>query len=412
MRIGLYGLFGVGNIGNDGSLQAMLNFLRRVVPDAEFTCICGNPVKTGRDFQIGGLPIRPPGRTNRIYRILDPLLLRLPRAIDLCIWILRQASQFDVILVPGTGILEDYGDSPWRDPLSLFLWCLAARITRTKFGFVSIGAGPIRKAGNRRMLTAAASLATYRSFRNQELKDFMTKIGLNAKHDLVFGDIAFGLPDPTPPKAEVGNRVPVIGIGLMDYRGWYCIDEKIYETYIEKVSTFAIWLLDNGYNVRLLTGQASDQIAIDDTIKAIERQRPQFVQNERIIAEYAVSLDSLMRQTMTTDIAVVTRFHNVVCAIKVGVPVIATGYSGKHLHLLEGAGLGEYFQDVESLDVDLLINQFKKLEAHKENYLPGMRRRVEFIKAELKRQEAILEAKFLAGDEKVIEALPAAPGKI
>src|SRR5690606_2129021 len=34
-RIGVFGLFGCGNAGNDGSLEAMLLFLRRVRPDAE-----------------------------------------------------------------------------------------------------------------------------------------------------------------------------------------------------------------------------------------------------------------------------------------------------------------------------------------------------------------------------------------
>jgi hypothetical protein len=33
-RVALFGLFGSGNIGNDGSLEAMLRYLRTAHPDA------------------------------------------------------------------------------------------------------------------------------------------------------------------------------------------------------------------------------------------------------------------------------------------------------------------------------------------------------------------------------------------
>ncbi|WP_457153835.1 hypothetical protein, partial [Mesorhizobium sp. P5_C1] len=35
IRIGLLGQFGVGNFGNDGSLEAMIDTLRRICPEAE-----------------------------------------------------------------------------------------------------------------------------------------------------------------------------------------------------------------------------------------------------------------------------------------------------------------------------------------------------------------------------------------
>ena len=44
-RIGLFGLFGSGNIGNDGSLEAMLAFLRSALPDAKLVCVCSGAAK-------------------------------------------------------------------------------------------------------------------------------------------------------------------------------------------------------------------------------------------------------------------------------------------------------------------------------------------------------------------------------
>src|SRR5262245_56965258 len=55
--IALFGLFGCGNFGNDGSLEAMLNLLRRVRPDAQLACICANPGLIQDRFDVNSLPI-------------------------------------------------------------------------------------------------------------------------------------------------------------------------------------------------------------------------------------------------------------------------------------------------------------------------------------------------------------------
>ena len=47
--IGLFGLFGIGNIGNDGSLEAMLRFARKVAPEHDVLCICGDTAVVERD---------------------------------------------------------------------------------------------------------------------------------------------------------------------------------------------------------------------------------------------------------------------------------------------------------------------------------------------------------------------------
>ena len=58
-------------------------------------------------------------------------------------WTVSAARRFDMIVVPGTGMLDDFGER-WRDmPYHLFRWGLACRLARTPFAFVSIGAGPI-----------------------------------------------------------------------------------------------------------------------------------------------------------------------------------------------------------------------------------------------------------------------------
>src|ERR1700756_3469895 len=59
-KIGIFGNFGGGNLGNEGTLEAMLAFLRRVAPDAELICICADPKVVAQQHHIAAAPFRWP----------------------------------------------------------------------------------------------------------------------------------------------------------------------------------------------------------------------------------------------------------------------------------------------------------------------------------------------------------------
>jgi len=176
IRIALFGLFGSGNLGNDGSLEAMIGFLRTARPDAELTCICADPDKVRETSQVPAIRIGwqpPPGQSSPIlYRFLvTRKLLQLVHAI-------HNVRKFDALIVPGTGILDDYSERPLGFPASLFSWCVAARLFGTKIAFVSIGAGPIQHPVSRFLMKFAARMAHYRSYRDTLSQEFMQNIGL------------------------------------------------------------------------------------------------------------------------------------------------------------------------------------------------------------------------------------------
>lgn len=43
VRVGLCGVLGSGNLGNDGSLEALLGYLRAEHPEAAVDALCGGP---------------------------------------------------------------------------------------------------------------------------------------------------------------------------------------------------------------------------------------------------------------------------------------------------------------------------------------------------------------------------------
>ncbi|WP_207482600.1 polysaccharide pyruvyl transferase family protein [Arenibaculum pallidiluteum] len=407
ITIGLFGLFGSGNSGNDGSLEAMLAFLRRARPDAALVCFCPAPEAVERRFGVRSHGIAWPGFAGRAARLVDRALLGAPRIVASWLRTFRLAGKVDLLIVPGTGILDDFGTGPSGMPYTLFRWFLCARLRRTRVWFVSIGAGPIRDPASRWLMKAAAGGAEYRSYRDMISRDFMAGIGFNSRRDPVYPDIAFKLPVPPegaaitePVTAEAGaGRPPLtIGVGVMAYSGWRgdpARGAEIYATYLGKIARFVRWLLDSGHRVRILTGDAADSAAVDDLMTVLAADGPA-AEAGRLVAEPTGSLHELMRQIAGTDVVVATRFHNVVCALKLGRPTVSIGYARKNDALLAEMGLQAFCQDIESLDVGLLQAQVTDLIADRQalaRTIAETCRRYERLLAE---QDALL-ARLLPG---------------
>jgi polysaccharide pyruvyl transferase WcaK-like protein len=389
----LFGLFGVGNQGNDGSLEAMIAFLRGARPDVQLFCICPRPDLVGAEFGVATLPIRFSGYLNGLAGRLNRLLLKVPgRLVDL-VETFNTVRKAGTMIIPGTGILDDFGERPFGMPLDILKWCLAARLAGTRIAFVSIGAGPIRHPLSRWLMISAAKLATYRSYRDDMSRKFMESAGLDTQGDDVYPDIAFRLRAPdVPASAALESTRLRVGVGVMSYHGWRAFGNdggSIFETYVDKLARFVVHTLDGGHRVKLLMGETSDLCAVEALTTKVRAMRPGLRESD-IVFEPSDSLHDLMRQMSETDVVVATRFHNIVCALKMGKPAISLGYSKKNDALMSEMGLGEFCQHVESFDVNTLIEQFSRLVSGKEGYRKMIRVRVREFNERLERQENFL----------------------
>jgi polysaccharide pyruvyl transferase WcaK-like protein len=368
--IALFGLFGVGNLGNDASLFAMLRYLREVFPDATISSICGNPAKVTEDYGIPAVSIYPvrgdrrPCSKNLLVELLYKLFVRLPEEVAIWLRTLTYLRNIDMMIVPGTGILDDMGLSSCAFAYGLFKWCVSAKLGGAKVLFISIGAGPIMSRLSRLLMTSAARVADYRSYRDKVSKDYMTGIGFDAHDDPVYPDLVFSLPTLEAAHNRQARAEPlIIGVGVMAYRWWKnqagSFDE-IYRNYIEKLAAFVEWLLDQQYQIRLVIGEMGDQCAVDDLLTRIPANLIDSGK-ARIVSEPINSIDDVLRQVAETDIVVATRFHNVICALMLNKPVVSLGYARKFDDLMGEMGLTNYCQHIERLNVDQLIEQFSDL---------------------------------------------------
>jgi polysaccharide pyruvyl transferase WcaK-like protein len=352
-RIGLFGLLGTGNLGNDGSLATVLRHVRAAHPDAELHAFCSGPQEIVGRFAIPATRLswyRDEYETAANLRsIIVKGFGKLVDAFRTAAWVRRQ----DVVIVPGMGVLESaLPIRPWGFPYSLALACLSGKLFGTPVLMLSVGATVIENRLTRSVVVQAARAAGYRSFRDEPSRDAMRAMGVDTSHDEVYPDLVFGAPGP-PARTGTG----IVGIGVMAYSGGdrdRGSADEIRTAYVARVTAFVRHLAAQGRRIRLFTGDRSDE-AVAAAIAA-ELASP-LVE----IAE-VTDLDELMRAMADVDSVVATRYHNVVCALKLAKPTVSIGYATKNDVLMASMGLGEFCQSAKAVDLGRLIEQFTELE--------------------------------------------------
>jgi polysaccharide pyruvyl transferase WcaK-like protein len=365
-RVGLVGLLGQGNLGNDGSLEAVLAYLSAEHSDAILDFLCSGTDQMTARYGVPATRLRwysaeTQGTSSMTTLAARSLKVPLGMAIDAfrtATWVRRH----DVVIVPGMGVLETTLPlRPWHTPYSMFLVCASGRLLGTKVAFVSVGTNDIRQPLTRRLITTAARLAYYRSYRDAFSRDAMRRMGLDTSGDAVYPDLAFDLPTPRGAPAVPGS----VGVGVMNYHGGNDDRqqaEQIHASYVENMTSFVLWLVDNGRPVRLFATDVHDHPTVCEVIAAVRTRRPELGPSQ-VIAEPVSSLDELMRQIACVDTVVASRYHNVLCALKLAKPTLSVGYAAKFDALMAEMGLAEFCQSARSLDVGRLIEQFTELES-------------------------------------------------
>jgi polysaccharide pyruvyl transferase WcaK-like protein len=192
----------------------------------------------------------------------------------------------------------------------------------------------------------------------------------------------------------------------MRYGGWR--DDpgpavEIFRNYIGKLARFLIWLLERGYCVRVLTGDTGDQPAVDILLKSVA-EIGYVIPPQSLFVQPTHSLHDLMHEIAMVDIVVATRFHNVVCALKLCKPTISLGYADKNALLLADMELGEFSQHIADFDLDLLCRQFISLISNRSVYEQRIRNANRTFQLRLDQQDAALAAR-LHGDVRRIPTM-------
>jgi polysaccharide pyruvyl transferase WcaK-like protein len=392
-RVAIYGNFGTTNFGNECTLQAMLHNLGCFHPDAEVTCICTGPEAVVRNYQIKAIPVvevfvqswRPQGSLTKRLR---QICIGIPSEPYRWVKGFIKLQRMDILIIPGTGLLNDANGVRGWGQYSLLKWSLIAKLRGCKVLFVSVGAGPIYSRLGRLITRSALALADFRSYRDAASKECLESIGFRTEKDRVDPDLAFSLPEAVIPHHTNGSDRPVAGLGLMAYSGRYSDSkpsDETYLAYLEALVSLTQWLLARDYDVRLLIGDGVDR-NVTQEFKALLRERLSTGEEERIIDEPVGSVDDLLLQIAATDIVVATRFHNVLLAMLCNKPVIAISFHHKCESLMRATGLSKYCLDINELQAHTLIERFCDLERNADTLKPLIGQKAREFRKELDEQ--------------------------
>ncbi|MEV5378385.1 polysaccharide pyruvyl transferase family protein [Streptomyces nondiastaticus] len=396
VRVGVFGLLGSGNLGNDGSLEAVLGYLRAEHPEAVVDALCGGPEVVAARYRIPATRLhwyRGEYRTaSRASAMAGKGLGKLVDAVRTAAWVRRH----DVVIVPGMGVLEaTLPLRPWGFPYALFLLCASGRLLGTRVALVGVGAAPIGDRPTRALVRWSARLAAYRSYRDAQSRDAMRAMGVDTARDEVYPDLAFALPAPPPGPA---GRVCV---GVMDFHGGNddrARADEIHRRYLEGTTRFVRALAEEGRQVRLLTGDACDAPVVAAILDAVD--------SPLVTAAEAASLADLMKEAAAADAVVATRYHNLVCALKTGTPTLALSYAAKSDALMDRMGLGAYCHPACEVDADRLIEQFRALEKRSAELRRTLAERNRVAARQLGRQFAALTAALFPVTDHALRETP------
>jgi polysaccharide pyruvyl transferase WcaK-like protein len=330
-------------------------------------------------------------RTSGLARVFLKIFGKLIDPLRIMSWVRRH----DAVIVPGAGILE--ATLPMRAygfPFSMFLLCVSGKILGVRVALVSVGADFIKKRVTRQLSNAVARLAFYRSYRDGYSMDAIQQRGIDTSRDHVFPDLVFGVPTPPPNEGDLR----LVGVGVMDYHGGNDDRERaneIHAAYVEKMISFARRLLENGYSVRLFGGDSkADQGVVDQIMADISGDRQGRGAQSVTVASMSSYAD-MMDEMNQVGTVVATRYHNVMCALKLCKPTLAIGYSQKFVALMDGMGLAEFTQFAYELDVDRLVGDFDEIQSRREQLVGELTRRNAANAEGLARQFALISASLL-----------------
>jgi polysaccharide pyruvyl transferase WcaK-like protein len=407
--VAFFGELGSGNTGNDGSFEVVLDWVRRGAPDAQIFCICTGPEQVTARFGI-------PAQQMFAERGSDPplstlrVLQDIGRKVRYPFGVFRLLRDTDWVIVPGAGVLESSWHRAWMMPYALYGLTLSARLRGTRIALINVGADQAASRLSRWLVVQVARRADYLTLRDQRSEASLHSLGVSVCPAQVHPDLAFALMTPV----EQPPRQRCVGVGLMNYFDWRGTQQEKADNgarYEQTMVAFVAWLLDEGYAVRLLTGDIWDDSCLQRVLQAIRARHPDLSPGQ-LVAEPARDLHELMTQMGDVEVVMAARYHNVITALRLAKPVLALAYAPKARQALEQFGLSPYIHRLDAIDLPRLKEQFRALYVHRAEIRRQLRHKLSDIQCQLQAQEEEFVTNFLLSEAPMgqLGGIRAAPG--
>jgi polysaccharide pyruvyl transferase WcaK-like protein len=401
LRIGILGPYSSRNFGDTSIQMAVISSLRRYFPDAELVGICPDPVDTevthgipafplsglNRDSRPGRVYVTKTGTHKRYARNIPRFMLRkieevyervgatcsitlFRRLLDLLFIICQRffravdsmheigagipniascCRSMDLLLISGSGQLDDFWGGPWKHPFSLLTWSSFSRLCGARVAVLGIGWDDLSTRLGRRFAFTALRLAHYRAFRDSGTLQKLSAAGLDLESH-VCPDPAFGL--PVPSRSRVENRQPVIMVCPISFRAWLRQPDASYSNYIESLIDSCRQWVREGYIVRIANSQTTADIPM--VRELADRLHSTSIDSGRFQFSDTRSVSGYLEIARSADLVVASRLHALILAAVAETPMVAVSYGRKVSQLMADLRFGDYCLDLHGLKAEQL----------------------------------------------------------
>jgi polysaccharide pyruvyl transferase WcaK-like protein len=387
MKIGILDHMGYGNLGDAATQDVVISNIRKRLPSAELVGFSFIPSDTTARHGIPCFPILrwypepnhagseadaksvPASRlksalknSRLVYSWAKPML---EFARESLFWVrsYRRLRKLDLLIISGGGQLSELWHGPWSHPFTIFKFSLLTKLAGKKLYFLNVGAGPLKHPISRLFARWAVLLSDYRSFRDNDSVELVRSLGITLEMH-VYPDSAYGLdPADCAKNTTKADSKPVVGLNpipFCDPRVWPREDDAVYQAYLQKLTRFALWLVQQGYALRVFTTEASlDRGVIQDfrALLSSELESKELV--SQIFPPPSETVSDVLQQISEFDFVVTSKFHGIIFSHVLAKPVVALSYHRKMDIAMENFGQSSYCADIERFDADWLIETFR-----------------------------------------------------
>lgn len=299
-KIVISGYYGYGNAGDEAILASMLQAVSKVVPDAQFCVLSGNPARTRKAFDV---------RAVHGKNLLA---------------VMKELFGASLLVSGGGGLIQD---STGFQTIVYYLSIVSmARKFRKPVMFYAQGVGPVRTSQGRSMTRKVASKVQLITVRDDESKLLLEEIGVHGPPILVTADPVLALEPAEATRVDAILRDeavpldrPVVGLSI---RPWP--DSPQAEAGFVAVGRV---LVERGFHTLIMPFQESQDRAVCERVRDSIGDGAQVLRNEYGPTE-------LMGITGRLHAVIGMRLHALIFGAAQGIPVAGVAYDPKVANFL------------------------------------------------------------------------------
>jgi polysaccharide pyruvyl transferase WcaK-like protein len=318
------------------------------------------------------------------------IIIKVPAEFTLISKSIKLLSDCDLLIAAGGGQLDDYWGGAWGHPFSLCKWALIAKLTKTRFVFLSVGRCDLESKLSYYFIKWALKLADYRSYRDPLSKQLLANMSFT-QNDPIFPDLAFSYDFQGHSNGDTKkhpSKKIIFGLSPIAYLSswWPKQNSLVYSSYLQVLKEIILELLTNDIMINIFTTDSPDIYAIEDLFNLLKKQSVD-PSDSRIKEVKTRSVKELVTLISTVDIVMASRLHGIIISHCLKKPVLALSYDKKvNTHMAAMEQLQYCYAITQELDSKKIVAGYYDMVKNKDCIAQGIGSKITDYRHLLSRQ--------------------------